>query len=123
MELFDFDNSTGQVSNVTTLLSGFTQGVGVEFSPSSNLLYIAGYGNSDIYQYDLSSGNAATIISSQTIIASPSMFRGNLQLAPDGMIYQNISNSSYLARIENPDVVGVGANFVDSAINFTALIR
>ena len=63
VEIFDFNNSTGQLTNPITL-DGYTGSgcYGVEFAPSAPILYVSersyqGY----IYQYDLSSNNQSTI--------------------------------------------------------------
>ena len=67
----------------------------------------------------MSSGNAATINASrislnpQTVGAT---FSGSLALAPDGKIYYTRNTCAYLGAINNPDVVGTGCNFQDSAV-------
>ncbi|MEP7170583.1 MAG: hypothetical protein ABI855_14530, partial [Bacteroidota bacterium] len=64
-ELFDFDNSTGIISNPVLLqIPQFLSAYGVEFSPDGSRLYVCTDSFTSLYQYDLSSGNATTIINS-----------------------------------------------------------
>jgi len=122
--LFDFDPVLGIVSNPILItppaaVSGYGA-YGVEFSPNGNILYgtVVDF-PPNVYQWDLSSGNAATINSSM-INLNPSMiggvYMGSLALAPDGKIYFTRSTSGYLGSINDPDVPGPGCNLVDSAV-------
>ena len=69
-ELFDFNNTTGTVSNAISLSStgGYGSDYGVSFSPDSRKLYMTTGAARQLYQYDLSSGNAATILASKTLV-------------------------------------------------------
>ncbi len=113
LEVFDFDNATGRLSNVMTF-GGFNKGApyGVEFSPNGNLLYASDRGN--VYQYDLSLGNQTAISNARIVLGTGSM--GALQLAPDGKIY-HVANGFDLDVINNPDVSGSGCNFVTSLLS------
>jgi gliding motility-associated-like protein len=94
IELYDFDNSTGTISNprsVTTTNPGISP-YGVEFSSDSRKLYITllqlvGNGPpafpSKIYQFDLLSGLTNPVL----IDSIPGIRLGGLQLATDGRIY------------------------------------
>ncbi len=107
--LYDFDDSTGIVSNSLELKSGVSF-YGVEFSQDSKVVYLSG-GNS-IRQYDL---QATNISASETIVQSSSSFLGALQLGPDGKIYVcNTSNSQALDVIMSPNTVGSGCNYQSS---------
>ncbi|GAB4289178.1 MAG: hypothetical protein Kow0068_14790 [Marinilabiliales bacterium] len=121
-ELFDFDNSTGVVSNVIqlkadTLAAGL---YGVSFSPDNSKLYISSWiGNDRIYQFDLSSGIPTTIINSKTIIAEHAggpWYQG-MQLGPDGKIYVAVINQSYLSVINNPNQQGSACNFSELTVS------
>ncbi len=120
-EMFDFDKNTGIVSNVLHLLTD-TVAVGlygVSFSPDNSKLYISSWISNDrIYQYDLSSGIPATIVSSKTIIASHigGPWYQAMQLGPDGKIYIALRNQTSLAVINNPNLSSVSCNFSDLAI-------
>ena len=120
-QLFDFDNSTGIVSNPIDLNSSDTYGM--EFSPSGDLLYLARYmgATPGVFQYDLLAGSAVAIDASATLIGnSINSTIASMQLGPDQKIYVALvnwpSNWSYLARIESPDVLGLGCTYQDSAV-------
>ncbi|MCH2044213.1 MAG: PKD domain-containing protein, partial [Saprospiraceae bacterium] len=126
-ELFDFNNSTGIISNPMVLSSPtWSDTYGVEFSADGNLMYGTTLeAPAKLLQLDLSSGNAATIQASATILAqNPNRYQyGALQMGPDGKIYvarRNITaTQTFLATINNPSVLGTGANFQDQAITLT----
>jgi hypothetical protein len=110
VELFDFDNSTGVLSNAVNLTIGVWC-YGVEFSPNGNLLY-ATWSGGNIAQYDLTAGTA-TAIENTEVNLGPFLFDfiTALQIAPDGKIYAAVDNSPDLGVISNPDILGVGCNF------------
>ena len=76
IELMDFDNTTGILSNPIIIHPTVTpnaMGVyGAEFSPDERLLYVTSNNyaidTSTLYQFDITSNNAATITSSRQII-------------------------------------------------------
>jgi gliding motility-associated-like protein len=118
VELLDFNNSTGIVSNSQSLGGGFSHAYGCEFSPTGRFLYV----NFDysIFQYDLCAGNMAAIVASQNICGtSASMWVGALQTGPDGKIYMAAFFSNFIGVINNPDVAGTGCNYVDNQIPLT----
>lgn len=128
VEIMDFDNTTGIISNplvihpnTTPHQSTFNGVYGAEFSPDGKLLYISST-NSDtdpstLYQFDITSNNAATILASKQVIAkSTPWIGGALQLGPDKKIYMAMWNDSALSVIENPDTYGPGCNFVFNKI-------
>jgi gliding motility-associated-like protein len=110
-ELFDFDSTTGTVSNPRVIYTG-TQYYGAEFSPSGDLLYLSGGGfsNPKIFQYDLT---AADISSSEQLIFNSfnSEEFGALQLAQNNKIYIARNNRTSLAAINNPDAIGTNCMF------------
>jgi gliding motility-associated-like protein len=121
--LFDFDASTGIISNPVELFDGNLRTYGVEFSPDGNKAYasvveidlIAGQGDSSLFQWDLESDD---IQSTQYNFGSTGGFSaGALQLAPDGKIYRAIFNSNALAVINNPDEIGVAIDYSESTDN------
>lgn len=118
VEIFDFDNATGQLSNTITL-NGFTGSgcYGVEFAPSEPILYVTertydGY----LYQYDLSSNNQTIINNSRITLDSFAGRWGALQLGPDGRMYVSKRSSTHLGIINKPDVLGFGCNYVDEGV-------
>ncbi len=121
VELYDFDKSTGTVSNALTLAQGFNGSgpYGVEFSPNSQVLYVLdeyGAPHSQIYQWNLSAGTDSDIVNSVQTFGEFSN-GGALQLAPDGKIYFAQPGTDYLGVINNPDAVGVDCNVQADAIN------
>ena len=111
IELFDFDNQTGMVSNAITLKSP-AKCYGAEFSPNSKLLYVTSDGS--VLQYQV---NATDVAASQTIVGNIDV-ASSIKLAPDSKIYVvNKYLSSALSVINNPNVVGTGCNFELDTIN------
>lgn len=115
LELFDFDNATGILSNPLLINSYSTYGV--EFSPNSKVLYsTSNVFNGIILQYDLTQTTLLTIQNSQSIINGVQK-HGALQLGIDGKIYAAQNNFNTLSVINNPNVLGVGCNYVSNAIS------
>jgi gliding motility-associated-like protein len=116
-QLLDFDNLTGQLSNPITFagFSGVTGVYGVEFSLDSKLLYLSDSGGS-IYQYNTELVNSNDIINSRIEITSSITGLGALQIAPNGKIYAAKENSSSLGVINNPNILGIGSNYIDNGI-------
>ncbi|MGV3599510.1 MAG: PKD domain-containing protein [Bacteroidota bacterium] len=119
-EMYDFNPSTGIVSNAQILDTG-KRFYGVEFSPSGDKLYITTTTVTlmELAQYDLKAGSLSDIIASKTIIknfTSPSN-PGALQLAPDGKIYMAILNSTFLSVIEYPEKIGASCGYMDKTIS------
>lgn len=119
-ELFDFNDSSGVVSNYIDLElqgEGFG-GYGLSFSPDNSKLYFTNAKN--VYQYDLNTGNANSIRNSKTQVSSFTSFTNDaslaLQIGPDGKIYVARPNKQFLAVINNPDQQGLNCNFQDSAV-------
>lgn len=114
VDISTFDNTTGQV----TYSYGFDYSdatYGIEFSQDSKLLYVSvAYEISEIYQINL-------VNHTSTRIATPAKLPGALQIGPDGKIYvaryvrPNLE-TKYLGVINNPEVIGIGCNYIDEAI-------
>jgi len=123
VELFHFNDTTGAVSNSITLGNG-DRYYGLEFSQDNSKLYVTHYNLTwDTYyldQYDISSGNAATIAASISNIASADYYRA-LQLGPDGKIYVDKAFSGFLGQIISPDSLGTSCNYLENAIDLTGM--
>ncbi len=128
--LYDFDNTTGIVSNQEVIPVQAPNKIpyGLEFSPNQQFLYVHTSNNqpaiqegghlSSLLQYDLTAPN---IPASEIEIDRRAMYRGALQLGQNGKIYRTISENyvrgtSYLGVIENPNELGNAANYVHDAI-------
>ncbi|WP_179020419.1 T9SS type B sorting domain-containing protein [Winogradskyella forsetii] len=122
VDLFDFNNETGEVSQHVQLYSP-SEGdspYGVEFSAENRKVYATisegafGNGTSHIFQWDLESDD---ILSSRnTIHTSDQISAGALQLGIDRKIYRaqlsysgNSNLSKYLGVITNPEADGMAA--------------
>ncbi len=121
MELFNFDNSSGLLSN-PLLFSGLNRPWGVEFSPNGTKLYLSGWTTKYIMQYDLSTYTQAAIAASVVNLGDVSgpgapYFTGYLQRGPDGKIYIAVYLDPFLAVINNPDAAGLGCNLVDDGLD------
>ncbi|MFZ1305189.1 MAG: gliding motility-associated C-terminal domain-containing protein [Ferruginibacter sp.] len=127
VELMDFDNTTGLVSNPIILHPNITPvalgSYGAEFSTDGRLLYVSSnnYSNetSALYQFDITSNNAATIMASRQIIQQvPDLLFGALQTGPDLKIYMSVWNSGFLSAINDPNIYGAGCNFNLKQVNY-----
>lgn len=125
-ELFDFNDSSGVLSNYIDLelqVDTFG-GYGLSFSPDNSKLYFTDTKN--IYQYDLSTGNANSIRNSKTQISSFTSFTNDaslaLQIGPDGKIYVARPTEHFLAVINNPNQQGINCNFQDSAVSLNNMM-
>ncbi len=130
VELMQFDNATGQIynpvifkPNATTHSGSFTGVYAAEFSPDCKLLYVNASNSATdpciLYQFDVTTQNAASILTSKQIIAQPKpWFAGALQTGPDGKIYMAQWQDTAISVIENPNVYGTGCNYTLNKITF-----
>jgi hypothetical protein len=111
VELFQFDTTTGFVSNLPggpirdTSPYGF---YGAEFSPDSKALYATTlYSANFLYRYNI---NANTLTNRTTInyFGGGNYIIGGLQLAPDGKIYLARYLSQFLNVLNSPNAVNGG---------------
>jgi len=116
-ELFDFNNSTGVVSNVVPLSSvASTYGAyGVEFSPDGTKLYGTTILPGRLLQFDLCAGSASAINNSRVIIDSTIFWLGALQLGPDKKIYVSRYADS-IGVINFPNIAGIGCNYIEASV-------
>jgi hypothetical protein len=136
-ELYNFNAATGVFSNYQLLTSGLTNNYnggwwnsGLEFSPNGNLLYrthnqfYTNTAQDTIIQYNLANNNSMTFIP----VVSPTYNTWgifDMQLAPNGKIYlinDSINNSSIstMSVINQPNVVGLGCNYIYAAQNIVS---
>lgn len=146
IEIYDFDNLTGKLSNPqiidnSNIKSGFScisSVYGVEISPNGRYLYVsfyipswvAGQGCDGIWQLDLLAGNAAAIGASVIKVVpdfgsdpTPRYAGGGMQLGPDGKIWiarGTISGQApYLSCISKPNCRDTFCKFVKTGINIS----
>ncbi|WP_396151819.1 T9SS type B sorting domain-containing protein [Flavobacterium sp.] len=116
VQLFDFNNVTGVLSNPQTLLTETGELYGVAFSPNEKVLYVTQSFGGKLYQFNLEAGDIPN--SKITIYTGTTSNRvGALQIGPDNKIYVAQFNLAKLGVIHNPNVVGTGCNFQFSAID------
>ncbi|WP_396188420.1 T9SS type B sorting domain-containing protein [Flavobacterium sp.] len=105
-QLFNFDNSTGILSNGITLTTEGGDLYGAAFSPDESLLYISNtFGT--IHQFNL---NTTNIPNSEFTIYNGDIL-GQMQVGPDNKIYVAFGSSFYLGVINNPNLYGASCNF------------
>ncbi|WP_053971592.1 T9SS type B sorting domain-containing protein [Mangrovimonas sp. ST2L15] len=132
--IFDFDKATGVVSNSLKLLINGNNNTpyGIEFSPSSELLYASSsndlFGEGDqnpnnhhskLVQFDLTATN---INDSQVLLDQQNLYRSALQLGPNGKIYRTMSATyelglPFLSVINDPNIAGINCDYENNAIN------
>lgn len=113
-QLFDFNNTTGSISNAQSLIIGYDRFYGAEFSQNNEVLYLSTGGYSKIYQFNL---NATNVLLSATQIYSGAKSPGALQTGPDGKIYVAFFYQNKLGVINNPNTLGVGCDLQVDAVD------
>lgn len=133
VEVLDFDNTNGVLSNVIRLddsnkpsgIDDYSDSYGVEFSPNSRFLYVSGWGvrggSDDIIQIDLKAGNASAIAASAYEVQEGSgSAYGGMQLAVDGRIYITRNNSRTVSMIERPNCPRADCKYVNNALQLSS---
>lgn len=121
VQLFDFDNSNGTISNPQTINSGSYLSYGIEFSADGNLLYLAYFGG--VSQYNLQAGSTNDIISSEVVLINiPNQGFASMQIAPDGKIYIARQDLPYVDYINSPSTIGLGCGLTSPGINLQGAI-
>lgn len=119
--LYDFNSTTGTISNPTSVISGVNP-YGLAFSAKSKRMYISSndYSSdgiiqgSSLYQFDLESSSIST---SKKLIVQNSLISGALQLAIDEKIYRagypalSEGTSESLSVINSPETLGTSCEF------------
>jgi gliding motility-associated-like protein len=108
-ELFDFNSSTGVISNPRKLT--YPSAYGAEFSPNGEFLYISAIPGL-LKQYSLSDISSASQIAASAVQIGSSASYGAIQSAPNGKMYVAINGTTSLGVINNPNVAGTGSNYV-----------
>lgn len=116
--LFDFDKSTGVISNPVPLQADTGSAGAVCFSPDNSKLYIA-TGEGYILQYDLNAGSAAAIAASRKQVYYVFTSFASMQQGLDGKIYvsqMGTFHRNYLTVINNPNALDTLCNVQLNAI-------
>lgn len=117
-EIYDFNSSTGAITNPIYIGPNFPYAYGVEFSADGTKLYgtnihDASYMIPRLYQWDLSAGSATAIIASQYTVSNTGATKCQLQLASNGNIYVARLGEQMLGVIKNPCAPGAACNYVE----------
>lgn len=127
-EIYDFDNTTGIVSNSLALGANLTNtltynyGYGCEFSPDGTKFYGSRLYNSNqniggVMQYNLCAGSPTAIQASEVIVANYTnnvTYFASMQLAPNGKIYianYNTAQTQSISVINTPNQAGAACGF------------
>ncbi|MEM9858237.1 MAG: T9SS type A sorting domain-containing protein [Bacteroidota bacterium] len=121
--IYDFDRSTGLLSNFEQVLIQDTLGSssgGIAISPNSQYLYVSNVRN--LYQLDLSADDiAGSLLHIAAYDGSLTPFPANfylMQLGPDCKIYMISTNGVYTMHIiHQPDERGAACQFEQNGIN------
>jgi hypothetical protein len=126
IEIFDFDNSSGEISSPLFFnpdtLEGFPMPFyGLSFSPDGNKLYASPIYWERVYQIDLlQSWSPSELVNGSILLNSiwnSSFGIHQIQLGPNGKVYLASRDASYLAVINNPDQVGIACDFNTQGIS------
>lgn len=114
IEFFDFDKTTGILSEMRRIkVSGYLP-YGLEFSKNGKKVYVTTRGN-DIYQYNLDVYDSLSVQQSETLIYprpnSIYNYHAQIQLGADNRIYIALVDSNFLSIIEHPDSAGLACGF------------
>lgn len=119
--LCDFNAVTGIASNSIDLSSIDSSAYYAAcFSPGSSKLYASQLGNRPIEQFDLSSGNPATISGSLQNITQNVTVGGAIKRGPDSKVYCVQPQNSFLGVIHQPELAGTACLYDAQGINFIA---
>ncbi len=126
IEFFDFNKTTGIVSNPLTVnvtddsTPGFLRKYGACFSPDGSKFYYTNFNS--VYQLNLSTYTSAAIASSNTLIYSPFLEpnaypSAQIEQAPNNKLYVAIGNAGRLDEISNPNSLGLGCAYANNAVS------
>lgn len=133
-EVFDFDAQTGVLSNPLHIPPMFRQNFdtpdytfGVEFSPDGQKFYLTRTNGTLLLQYDLSTGDKASILKSRTIIAGDTLQHNryeytlySMQLGPDSKLYISRSGQTTqgVSVIAKPNEKGSDCLYQDDILRW-----
>jgi PKD repeat protein len=116
LELFDFDASSGVVSNAFQLPVPAEHPWGISFSPDNSRLYVTLDERDELIQYTLAPYDPSSIIASRTRIADVAS-GADLQIGPDGRIYASGWKRGALGVIMQPNLGGTACGYVPDAVD------
>ncbi|HUR65508.1 MAG TPA: PKD domain-containing protein, partial [Chitinophagaceae bacterium] len=117
IQLFDFDNTTGVLSNVKNISLPTTRYNHCEFSPNSQFLYLTRKEDMQLDQLEVTLPTVADIVASRVSFPTVNSYY-DIQLAVNEKIYLTQSNS-LLAVINYPDQKGNACGFQRDVLDLT----
>lgn len=108
--VFDFDPSTGIVSNPLALGLPASDAA---FSPDNSKLYLSG--GTPLYQFDLSSATPTAAVA-----VTPMILSNGLRLGPDGKVYMSGSDPYHpysVSCLQQPNLPGAACQFDSGAVS------
>jgi gliding motility-associated-like protein len=116
LELLDFDNTTGKITNPRKLQTPEIAGAyGVVFSPDNSLVYLSTMGGKTVYQIRVSDMTITARLTVPSAGSSPGI--GALQLGIDSRIYGTQPGADHLFAIPQPNQVGSGCGLIAQAVH------
>lgn len=120
IELYDFDRSTGKVTNPIVIpVPDTLNPYGVCFSPDGSKLYASYYDyDSYLVQYDLADYDSASISNSRVTIAEyhNGYSVGAIQAGPDEKLYVSRYKNEWLSVINKPNESGANCLFDSNGV-------
>src|SRR5690606_17359943 len=112
VELFNFNDSTGEVSEPLKIEFNGEVPYGIEFSPDNRKLYIAT--NTSLYQYHISDTLTTdqVLASKKEINLNASSSLGALQLGPNGQIYLAQDGAGQVLVVNSPNTLETDTSHV-----------
>ncbi len=102
IDIYDYDNATGIVSNEVSIDCSSLLLYGIEFSKTGQYLFIGG--SNEIKRYEISTGIIDNVlIDDMTMFNTPNAGVRAIQLGPDEKIYVAVRYYNYLCVISNPE--------------------
>ncbi len=116
LEYCQFNASTGVLNPMFKIKIGNGNCPSAEFSVDSHYLYLHWYYY--LYQYDATKTDSLQFIQSKIQIDNHLTNEGLMQLGPDNKIYLVYprGDKDTLGVIQNPEIQGLGCNFIKSAV-------
>lgn len=119
IDLYDFDVSTGVVSNHRFLddFSAAGQGCyGIEFSSDASKLYVTN-GIQGLFQYDLTISSGDIASTKYKVFSHTTDIPMGLRRGPDNKIYTVFQSPKNISRINSPDLSGASCSFAKDILS------
>lgn len=113
-ELFDFNITTGVLSNSIAIPGNGGNAWGTAFSPDSKKIFTNSLFGQSVFQYDINTYAQAAIIGSKTTLITVTTGGynfGYMELGPNGKVYIAHPNTGNLSVVNNPNLLGTASNF------------